>query len=269
MDNKYGFLKPEIKPDDYVLGAGKIPEEVLQENGNWLLLLPIFEKQKKGTETYNCTAFGTTSALEILMKKKFGEEKNYSDRALGIMAGTFPPGNDPNTVAQALRDNGLINEELLPFSDDIDSVEKYYSPKPLPDNLVEAAKEFTNTYDFKHEWGWSWGVSLEEKHRRLKEMLKCSPIGVSVYAWEQDGNGLHIKTGEDNHWCVLYGFDELLNVWLIFDSYENNLKMLHPDYDFGWAKRYWIEKKPIVMEKKRPWTRFIEAIKRYFTEIFK
>src|SRR3990167_10011975 len=140
----YGFLIPTFKPTDYILGAGKIPEEILQEDANWLQFLPLFEIQKKGTETYNCTAYGSTSALEILFKRKYEEEKNYSDRALGIVAGTVPPGNDPNTVAQAIRDNGLINEELLPFSDDIISVEKYYSPKPLPDNLVEAAKEFTN-----------------------------------------------------------------------------------------------------------------------------
>ena len=264
----YGFLKPEIKPEDYILGAGKLPEEVLQPNGNWLLFLPLFEAQKKKTESYNCVSFATTSSLEVLMKRKFGEEKNYSDRALGIVAGTWPPGNDPNTVAQALRDNGLVKEASLPFSDDITSPEAYFSPKPLPDNLIEEAKQFIAAYDFKHEYLWSYQIPIEEKRTILKRALMYSPLGVSVYAWESE-NRVYVKKGEDNHFVVLYGFDSLLNVWLIYDSYENNLKMLHPDYNFGWAKRYWIEKKPIVMEKKRPWTRFIEAIKRYFTEIFK
>ena len=63
MENKYGFLPPTIKEEDYVFGAGKIPEEVLQDNMDWLQFLPLNERQKKDIETANCTGFHTKDYL--------------------------------------------------------------------------------------------------------------------------------------------------------------------------------------------------------------
>ena len=68
----HGFLKPVIKPEDYVLGGFRsAPFEVLQENGQWDAYLPAIELQSTPRyETNGCVAFGTTSCVEILMKRK-------------------------------------------------------------------------------------------------------------------------------------------------------------------------------------------------------
>ena len=241
MENKYGFIPPTITEDNYIFGAGQVPEEVLQENMDWLAFIPLNERQKKGIETYNCTAFHTNNPLEILHKRKFGTEINLSDRALGILAGTQPPGNDPHTVAEALRKNGLPLEQSLPFDETIDTIEKYYSPNPLSSELKAECDKFLENYDFKHEWVFK-GDDVA-KHDKLRATLKFSPLGVSVNAW-QDKDGVYYKEkGEqDNHWTTLYGWDENLKLWKVVDSYEPYLKYLAADYDFGYAKRYWLDK---------------------------
>src|SRR3990167_2911186 len=244
----YGYKPPIVKPEDWVLGGGMIPDEVLQENGNWLAFLPLFEKQNKfGTETFACTNFATSSIIETLQKRKFGEDKNWSDRGFAIGSGTDPQqgGNDPATVIEYVRKQGLFKEELLPF-ENVTSVEEYYTPKPLPENLLNESKKFLEEYQVNHEWVFSSDVP--DKAERLKRALKFSPLGVSVHAWKQDEQGFYYKEkgDRDNHFVELYFFDELLRGWMVFDTYENNLKMLREDYNFGVAKRYSIAKKPKI-----------------------
>lgn len=239
---QHGFIAPEIKPEDYVLGAGQVPEEVLQEDADWIPFVPLHEIQRIGVETYNCTAFGTTNALEILHKRKFRHEINLSDRALGILSDTWPPGNDPHTVAEALRHNGDCPETSLPFGLDIYTLEKYYSPKPLTPELIKECLDFVKNYDFKHEY--VFRGTDPQKHDKLRTALKFSPLGASVVAWK-DRNGKYYKEkGErDTHWVTIVAFDSLLDGYIVFDSYEPHFKLLEADYDFGFVKRYWLEKK--------------------------
>ena len=53
-------------------------------------------------ETFNCVSFGTLSAIETLMFRLFGEKVNYSDRWIGIMAGTNA-GTNGNDLGHDLR----------------------------------------------------------------------------------------------------------------------------------------------------------------------
>lgn len=232
----YGFIQPKIKPEDYIRGhptlGGKVPENVLQPDSNWLLYLPLREDQIKNVETNNCTAFGTLNALEILHKRKFGFEVNWCERALGIMAGTRPPGNDPSTVIETVRKQGALPEDVLPFTEDIDTVEKYYSPDPLHDWLLSQASNWG--YTVKHEW-------VTPTRDEMIEALKHSPLGVAVYAWKEE-DGFNVRGGTDNHWVCLYGIDSVSDGWLVFDSYAGHLKLLHPNYQFYFVKRYWLDK---------------------------
>mgnify|MGYP001599222192 CR=1 FL=1 len=133
---------------------------------------------------------------------------NYSDRALGIMAGTKPPGNDPAKIAETIRKQGLVLEKYLPFSSDIQTVEEYYSPNPLPESIIQQGKSWLFWYDFKHEYVFDKDTLLEEKQKRLMEALKYSPLGISVFAWAENPDGTYTKLGNDNHWCVCYGYKE-------------------------------------------------------------
>ena len=236
-----GFIPDEIKEDQFVLGA--LGGEVLQLDGQWEKELPVLEIQKKGyLETSNCTAYGTTNALEILHKKKFGEETNHSDRYLGIRAGTRPPGNSPHTVSQAVRKGGLIPEEQLPFSDDLTEVEDYYSYKGSDQaKCEEEGQEWLRHWAFGHEWVLTGAETPAQKITLLKEGLKFSPIGLAVYAWAEK-DGLYISIDRPNHWVCLYGYEEG-KFWLIWDSYDSGIKKLAWDHAFGQAKRFSLDKK--------------------------
>lgn len=262
MNKNTGFVKPKIRKDHYVLGGGMLPEEILQPDGNWSNFLPDFEPQNKKFETYNCTGFNTLNAIETILRR-LGIEENYSDRWLGIIAGTKYPGNDPHIVAEAIRKYGLIPESMLPFTEDLESIDEYYSFKGGDrEACYKAGQEWLERFDFGHEWVFNGGKDKQEK---MIEALKCSPLGVSVYAWKKR-NGLYIKPkgGEDNHWTLnIVGVKEK-EYWLIDDSYlddGNSLKYLDWNYDFGFCKRYSIKiKEPKKSLKEKIISLMIQAL---------
>lgn len=239
----HGYVADTIEPEHYVFGGGNVAEDVLQKDGHgWGAYLPEVEIQNLfGFETMGCTLFGTTNAIETIMLRKFGIKTNYSERALGVLSNMTPSGNSPHVVAEAIRKNGLIDNMYLPFTEKINTWQKYYSPVPLSTDLVSMGQRWLTQWDFKHEWVFQGGT-LAQKQASIKEALKLSPLGVSVRAWVMDGD-LYVKPAgsQDNHWCLLYDFVEG-EYWMIFDHYDNTHKTLAWDYDFGSAKRYHIEK---------------------------
>lgn len=86
----------------------------------------------------------------------------------------------------------------------------------------------------------------------LKDALRYSPIGISVYAWVQNADSTYIKPqgAQDNHWCVLYGYEDGKS-WHVFDSYDNTHKKLAWDFGFEMAKRYSIKRRDPQAELSR------------------
>ena len=146
-EKQYGFIYEPGTDQDYVLGGEvSLGGEVLMPNGHgWGNFLPEVEIQNANNiETYACTSFGTLSAFEIL-GRKYGLNFNFSDRHSAITSGTDPyvaKGNNPKAVIETARKQGLIPESDLPFSLDIDTVQKFYSPKPMRDPYI-GSKVFT------------------------------------------------------------------------------------------------------------------------------
>ena len=259
----HGFLQPEsIEPEEFILGGlFSASKEVLRPDGQWDAYLPDSEVQNKNfIETNGCVSYGTLNVIEILLNY-FDETKNFSDRFTAIVSETKPnSGNNPHTVAQSIRHFGCILEDTLPFNDSIDTVEKYYSPIPMTDSLLEKGKNWLENYKFEHEWVFYMNEPLNEKQGKLKEVLRYSPVGVSVVAWFQDENGLYFKPAgiRDGHWTTLFGYEEG-KYWKIFDSYDNTIKKLNWNYAFGYAKRYTIKKKETQKVNQDNW--LIEIIK--------
>lgn len=236
MNKEYkGFIAPEITPDQYIFGAGNVGLQVVQEDGNWGPLLPIEEVQNiRDIETYNCTAFGTTNAVELLLYKLTGKRLNYSDRWVGIIAGTQAPGNDPHKVAEAIRKYGLIPEEMLPFADDIKTIDEYYSFKGADkEACYRAGREWLATYEFKHEWTFTPGQPILEQLNNMKLALKGSPQCVAVYAWASTEKDVYYKNGQENHWTTIYNIEDYMKV---FDSYKPFKKDL--EHNLLYCKRY-------------------------------
>ena len=247
-----GFIPPKPKPENYVLGDGNVPQVVLQPNSDWIEFLPVEEKQNiEGIETYNCVSFGTLSAIEVMMFRLFGEKVNYSDRFVGIMAGTKEGGNDPDTVCEAIRKYGLIPEEMLPFSG-VDNVDEYYSFKGADQEAcLKAGQDWLAKHDFKYEDVFKPNEPLEEKIKKIIISLKFSILGVAVEAWILDERGVYIRLGQENHWTVAYNQNQFTG---IFDTYEPFLKKA--DQNFSWCKRFHINRKEndtFLPEKETNW----------------
>jgi len=259
---QYGFIADEIAPEDYVFrGYKKIGGKVLRSDGQWDHLLPEYEPQsRENLDTQNCTVYGTVNCLETLLAhhhmQDLGSIFNFSERYVGVMAGTSPGGNTPHKVIEIIRkESGLIDEHFLPFSEDIKTWDQYYSPDPMSRSLIIKGQLLLKHYKIGHEWVFTGGT-VEEKKIALMDALQYSPIGVSVHAWKKRTGKYWKNPGEqDNHWCTLYGYVEG-KYWKVFDHYDDRFKELEIDYDFGFAKRYSISPKP----KKESWWRTVLAM---------
>lgn len=260
----YGFLESLQTPDNYVLGGVGVEKKIINPTRNWKLFLPQGEIQKRTIETSSCTAFGTNNAIETLEKKIFGKTKDYSERFVAIGSGQRPEGNDPHTVCEFIRHNGLLEETVLPFTDEIKSIEEYLNSGYLHQGYLQLAKKWLKQRDFKHEWVFKKDEPLKTKQFKLMEALEYSPIGISVAAWHQDGD-FYVKAPDepDNHWALLVNGKQGES-WEIFDSYLDDgqyIKKLDFDYNFQFAKLF------ILNEIKRK--SFYDYLKRYLEDLFR
>lgn len=235
---KYGFVAPVIADDHYVLGAGNLTKQVLQPNGDWSAYLPTREWQKTGEyDPHNCTVHGTQNAIEMLMRRLFNDTRDYAERFNTIIARIRPPGADPHVAAENIRAYGLIEEHLLPQRT---TVSEYLQPDPMTDDLLSKGAAWLAQFSFKHEWLWKFGLSEAQRTATLKDQLRYSPIGVSVTAWYEE-DGVYVDKGlYNNHWVVLYGYNE--KGWLIFDSYGYDVKVLSYKHNINFAKSFTITK---------------------------
>ena len=226
----YGFKEPTITSSDFWLGSGKIGTTEINPSGDWRPFLPELEIQRINFETQACVSFGTLSALEMIHKLLYKAEPNYSDRFLAKASDTDPNGgNTPNKVSDTIKNKGAVPEKDYPM---VSTLEEYYQDIPLA--IYITAKTWTKNFDFGYEW---------VDKNNLKEALKRSPVGVAVDAWNQNDKGEYIRLGQSNHWVVCVAFDGLDRP-IIWDSYDNGLKVLEKGYDLQFSQIYTIKKKP-------------------------
>lgn len=235
---------------DWVFGTTlSAPKVVHRPDGQWDEWLVEKEAQDaRGFDPLSCASYGTHNAgIEILAKFLFGKDLNFSDRWLAAVTGTKEKGgNDPHFVAEWIRSKGTVKEELWPFN--VNNFNDYYITPPL--HLNSEATKFLSEYNFRHEYV---GVS----HAQMKEALKGSPLGASVFAWPHvDAEGRYYKLpGEtDNHWTTIYGYVEG-EYWKVFDSAEKTTKKLHWNSLPVVVKRYYLEKQTEKQKTHWDWVR--------------
>ena len=230
---RYGFDPKlvKIEPTDWHLGS--IASEVLKEDGDWSKHLPIYEAQSTDSwDSYGCTCFGTLNQLEILLNFLEGKEYNFAERYPYNIVGINPPGANPNEVYQAIRHNGLLAQDELPFSK---TLEEFKSPRPMSDTLLSKGKLWLNDYELEHEW------LTAPTHEQIAQELKFSPIALSVTAWFFQ-NGLAVDANQPNtHWTVAFKAykDGRIDV---FDSYDNSVKTLDSKHKIAFAKKISVKK---------------------------
>lgn len=249
----YGLKLDVPKPEDYVFGAS-LPFTVLEPDGDWTNFLPTKEIQNlNGIEPYACVTFTILNCIEILIKKQYNEDVNYSDRFLATVSGTKEGGNSPQVVCEFLRKIGVVPEDQWPFNENIQSFEDFYAP--LPPKLYELAKEFNAKWDFKHEF-------VPNAPTIISKALQCSPLLISVPAWfKDDSTGLFFRPDgmSDNHATTLV-YERLGAFRRVFDSYGDPFLK-----DMDWSlipmqiKRFYIQKRDPV-EKLSYWKTLLNLI---------
>ena len=242
----YGFRIDKIKPQDYIFGSllSPVPFEEINPSGDWTSDLPVTELQKlNGIEPFSCVSHTILTCCEILIKKKYGLVRNYSDRFLAAVSGTKDGGNSPQVVCEFLRKIGVVPEELWPFGPDIDSFDKFYAP--IPPKLYELAREFNEEWEFKHEF-------VPSTDETIEKALKCSPLGISVCAWFPRGEMYYRPDGiQDNHFTTLI-MAKNGQFKRVFDSYDSFIKDYEWDTKHSAIKRFYIKRKE---QKKVCWLR--------------
>ena len=246
----YGLKKePIIIGKDYLLGGfTEVPKVELQADGQWLSFLPIAENQSRGSvEPSSCVSMTTNNCVEILLERLYGNDHDFSDRFSAKMSGNTGEGATPQQVAQTLKNKGVVEETEWAFSPDIDTLEKYYAD--IPPETQNKALSFLENYDFLHEY-------VPTDPESLKQALKLSPLGIGTPAWYQNEQGLYYRPEgmSDNHFTTLIGFLDK-QYWIVFDSYENNIKHLDWNINSSVAKRFHIAKKndTFLPEKETNW----------------
>ncbi len=218
--------------------------EIKNSSANWAKYLPAIKNQKNGFfDSKGCTVFGTLNCLEAL-RNIDGSINVYSDRFTANVSGTDIKGNYPESVAESIAKYGLVDENELPFNDTVTNVKEFYSYNGKEQYLLSLGKDWANTHTFKY-----WNVS--KNAASIKENLQYSPLGISVFAWSRNAEGLYIRPPvfKDNHFACLFGFVEG-KYWLIYDSYDNNIKQLAWNYPFTKIFGYSIEdRKPGLLDK--------------------
>lgn len=264
MNKQYtGFIAPEITRDNFVFGSVGIPLPVIKEDGDWSKHLPQEEQQHyTGFDTYGCTVYATTNAIETLENFLYGIKSNHSDRYVYNDVGIEPPGSDPHLVATHIRGAGLIDQQELP--NETANFEEYKTPRPLPVSLRIKGQQWLNKQMLGHQWLWTSKPDNDTRLKLLKEALTKGTVCVSVSAWYQDDKGLFYspKGSLNGHWTFIYKIDDT-GIY-VFDSYRDAktgtfLKKLTLDHDIQYAKVYYFTKP----DKTQNW--LIDLIKSFMS----
>lgn len=252
MIKNYG-LKFDIPSDKHwVFGKSSNPTDIIQADGDWGPYLPVKEFQSTANlETYACVVYTILNCAEILIKKIYNEERNYSERFLAKLLETGQNrGSSPDTACETLRTFGTPPEAVYPFIDDFN---EYF--KDLPQSVRDIAEEFTKEWDFNHDF-------VPPTHEAITRALQCSPLLISVYAWVQNDKGYYYRPEgyTDVHATTLF-YQSEGNFRRVFDTYDSPMIK---DYDWDTmpmiVKRFTIKKR----EKKLSWWQtFLTNLYRY------
>lgn len=242
----YGFIPEPRRPADWQFGAisGIDNDEVLREDGQWDSYIPSYEPQRNVYfDTMACVSFSALNCIETLLYRKYGEQTNFSDRALAKMSGTTTEGNSLWNVAETIRKKGFLYESDWPFLGFLKDRDGYYSD--IHPELLAAAEANLKRYSISYEFVW-------DTPDKLVEALKFAPVQVAFHAYCPLQEGIHARcAGTGNHAVMLYGY-VLGQYWKIYDHYDNKFKKVAWDTAFYGAVKFDISNAEKPMPQFKP-----------------
>lgn len=258
------FQYPEIKDTDYKFGSGKLQGTPLREDGDWRDYTPPPEEQRRhGVESSSCFGQAHQKAISTILEEQFLiPDQNFSERFTIIHSDASRFGGSPINSANSIRHDGLIPDEMLPFSEDIDSWDEFNSYSGGDEiACVKRGREWLKTWSPAYDIVFERHETIEEKYAKLRAALRYSPVCLSVFAWAKNADGEYVKPPKegDNHFVTAVYVDDQ-NCVYVWDTYGPDfLKKLAPNYNFEFAMRWSIEKRELIPSKPN-W--FIDLIKR-------
>ena len=252
---KTGLIIEDPKPFDYRFGGtyGNFPVK----NIDWKSMVYDNEMQVGlYFDTMSCVSQSFINAIQLYCLSVYGEQNQWSKRAIAKMSGTTRQGNSGGVVAETARTQGILKEEDWGWnnrSKDFDEWAKFYSD--IPEELVKKALEWLKEYEISYRW-------VERKD--WKEALSVAPIQVYVRAWYKDKDGIFInKENKSNHAVVLLEESDYI---YILDSYDTPyIKKLAPDFVFhNWGLQITLTKKNMFSKTGELLMTFLKDFKARF-----
>lgn len=260
------FIYPEIKKTDYIFGSGQIDAPILREDGDFRDFVPGEDEQRKnGVESSECFVKAQQNDVATLQEEKYGLLNSaYAGRFNALLGGGTPNGGSPLAAAESFRNNGLINETMLPFDENITSWGDFHSWKGGNEDLCrKAGKLWLTRWNPQYHIVFQKEQPIASKYVLLAEALKYGPVAVSMSAWfEQDGIYIKPEGMTDNH-LTLAVFMDAEGYIYVWDSYSPFLKKIAPNTNFDFAMQWSIDKKEEVKELSI-FARIVEWFKRLF-----
>jgi hypothetical protein len=254
-EGQSNVLDSRPRPKDFVAGIfSPLPDDVELETGDHtpFIAQPHEMQLRFGHDYAACTDFAALDVIENIIFRKFGVRVNYSERWLAITSELTQNGNSLWNVAEAIRKYGLVPEEMLPWTAEEDTFEKFvYVGPEKRDECLATGKKWLEEYFF----GWEW--TYDDFGHGHEWALKRSPLyAASLYASEAGKDpvtGIY-KTQLPNSPLTTHaiGFLHQTPEKLkdIDDSYATQLKRLASDFRIPIAQRFYIAKRkpdPIPM----------------------
>lgn len=233
----YGLLVEEGLPNRvwYFGGVSGIELEVLQQNHQWRSFIPDYEAQSnKQFDTSACVTYSALNCIETLLKRKYDQKINFSDRYTAVLSGTKPGvGNYFSNVAESLRRlHGAVDEVSCPFLSTM-TTDDYYAP--ISQVLQEEGHNFSKEFTIQYEY-------VPDDAESLWDALQFSPVQVAFSAYGNEVGGVIQRTESNgNHAVMLYG-GEYGKYFEIYDHYTKCFKKLAWNSKFWGAMRYNISK---------------------------
>ena len=192
-------------------------------------------------DTKSCVTFAITNQIECLMGRDYINDPwlkengyikngkvNFSDRFTAVMSNTTNKGNSGRTVYKAIREHGLIPEDMHPFArrdrENPVTFEVYHDKSLITDEMKALGKEFLKRFELKY---------FQVSQSQICAALEKSPLlcYVRTRCTEQVG-----CTGTPNHAVMLFT-TALKDGWKqVYDSYESSdkdyIRLMDKDYEF-------------------------------------
>ncbi len=249
--------EPFVLQSDYVQGGVTgIDYEEVNPKGDWTPWLPTKEPQKYKFDTNECSTISVTKCLEIqfnFLRNQFSIEAlqwftvngyidengsfNFSERHLGIEAGTSVNGNSMNRVWEIVRKVGLLPQKDLSYSMEqsnkfltqYDMCEDYYNPDLITDLMRVKAKQIFRWVTIQFEWVGA-NAKKTTPFEAIVKALKQAPlqIGTPVCPNWNSGNLQPCGKTSVDHATTVYAWT--LSSYKDFDHYSPYLKILSLDY---------------------------------------